>query len=93
MKSEVNVGVRLLFCEERQGSSQLRADVSGRDAERVPKQRYIFSQERRSASYMCVNRRVERGGRTEVFVGSVKGGWVSLVAVVCGRVSGWQDLR
>lgn len=39
----MNVSVRLLFFEERQGSHQLRAGVSGRDAEkRASKQRYML---------------------------------------------------
>ena len=65
----VNVSVRLLFFEERQGSRQLRAGVSGRDAEKRASKAgcMLYSQERYSPG-IYVNRRVGCSGLTAVVV-------------------------
>lgn len=74
----MNVSVRLLFLEERQGSHQLRAGVSGRDAEKWPSNAICYI--RKSVPVrIYVSRRVECGGLTAaavVEVQRVKGGSV-----------------
>ena len=81
----MNVSVRLLFFEERQGSHQLRAGVSGRDAERWPSNAICYKGKSVPVR-VYVNRRVECGGLTAVMVvvQRVKGG-----SVYSGRGGPW----
>ena len=58
----MNVSVCLLFFEERQGSRQLRAGVSGVDAERRPSNAIRYIGRSDTIRYVNENRRVEGGG-------------------------------